>query len=542
MKIRSLWAVLLWIVFLGVGQALGQTNQEPPQKAKGKDQKEATEKKRPRLPAEIEEVIEDARVAPAEFASDALLRIAESGKVTDRDWRRDLLEEAFRLALGAQHPIRRSYLGGSVDTRTGYLDMAFDLKLDALSLRCRAVKAMLAVDKEKARELFSEIQRPEIPPATCEDTLLYELDDFYDALKDVAQAAFTPDEMRQDEHIHFVASFIGSINSPRQTVPAVKTILALKVSPAQLDSLVHAFSGALKKISGDDRSFNSCSFVLSQNINQLVKVCAQRDVARDELLTAYRDYLIRHHNGNRCSDNAKNKGEMQAPADLIEMWKKERGLEYSDYIEFFNEKLRLENQPSQKVIPPILKEELKPAKIEGAPKYYHYWQTPQAKSLLRGLRELRFGPMEKQLAAQAEKKSVAPLTEAQRETLEWKQRLNEFLQELRDWKVLHEASEADYFHQKCVTFGALIELTPSGPMRENLLLEYMAFLRENHFQRESLIEWYFHARELFPRLSYDKGEDGRAKAIEALSNSGDALLQLQAELEKMFPQAKPAAR
>jgi hypothetical protein len=353
--------------------------------------------------------------------------------------------------------------------------------------------------------------------------LVYDVDDFYDTLQGVYRVAFTPEEIRLGD-VHFVESYISKVASPQQTSPAVKAILAFKSNPTQLETLVRAFSGALGKISGDDRSFSESLFAFSNEITHLVKACAEKDVARDELLLAYRDFLIKHYNGNRCSDNAK-----RASTD-------------TKYIDFFNEKLRLENQPSRKTIPPILKEELKPAKIEGGPKYDLYWQTPEAKRLLRGLRELRFGPMEKQLAAQAEKKTVPALTEAEKDSLEWKQRLTEFLRELRDWKVSHEASEADYFHQKCVTFGALIELAPAGPTRENLLLEYMAFLRENHFQRESLIEWFFHVREFFRRLSYSKGEDGRAKAIEALSNSDDALLQLQAKLEKMFPQVKPDAR
>ncbi len=171
MKLRSSFVALLLILGIGANPARGQTNQgQPPQKANGKEQKEeVAEKKRPRLPTEIEALIEDARIAPGEFAADALLRIVESGRVTDRDWRRDLSEEAFRLAANAQQQMRRTYLAGSnVDTRTGYLSMAFDLKLDALSLRCRAVRAMLGVDKQKARELFSEIPKPEPPPVTCQ--------------------------------------------------------------------------------------------------------------------------------------------------------------------------------------------------------------------------------------------------------------------------------------------------------------------------------------------------------------------------------------
>ncbi len=267
--------------------------------------------------------------------------------------------------------------------------------------------------------------------------------DFYDTLKDVAQVAFTPEEMRQGEHIFFVESRIGSLTSPMQTAPAIQAILALKSSPAQLDSLVRAFSKALKKISGDDRSFGQMAFYFSQTITQLVKFCAEQEVARDELLTAYRDYLIRHHSGNRCSDNAK-----QVTVS---------------YLEFFNQTLRLENHPSQKTIAPILREELKPTKIEGGPKYDLYWQTPAAKNLLKGLKELRFGPMEKQLALQAEKKATPVLTDAERDTLEWKQRLSDFLREWRDWKVSDEASEADYFHQKCLVFGRVGCIDPAQP-------------------------------------------------------------------------------
>jgi hypothetical protein len=51
-------------------------------------------------PVEIEALVDRARGAPAEFAADALLRIVASGKIEDRAWKRELLEEAFRRGRG----------------------------------------------------------------------------------------------------------------------------------------------------------------------------------------------------------------------------------------------------------------------------------------------------------------------------------------------------------------------------------------------------------------------------------------------------------
>ena len=52
-------------------------------------------------PDAIAELIQAARMVPAEFGSDALLRIAESGVLRDRKEKAALIEEAFEMATGA---------------------------------------------------------------------------------------------------------------------------------------------------------------------------------------------------------------------------------------------------------------------------------------------------------------------------------------------------------------------------------------------------------------------------------------------------------
>src|SRR5579864_1232184 len=133
-----------------------------------------------KLPEPYQSIVELSHAAPPEFAADGLLRVVESGKIADRNARRDLAEQAFRLAAMAKFSVRMRGVGGSLaDTRPGFLSRAYDLKLDSLSLQSRAVRAMLPVDPAKARGLFQTIPRPALAKLTCDDALVYDVSDFY---------------------------------------------------------------------------------------------------------------------------------------------------------------------------------------------------------------------------------------------------------------------------------------------------------------------------------------------------------------------------
>src|SRR5438105_1277351 len=67
----------------------------------------------------IETLVADAMTIPSEFASDALLRVAGSGRVDDAEWRREMLETAYMRAYAAQEPYRRTSVGVPADTRQG---------------------------------------------------------------------------------------------------------------------------------------------------------------------------------------------------------------------------------------------------------------------------------------------------------------------------------------------------------------------------------------------------------------------------------------
>ena len=79
----------------------------------------------PERPLELVLFLNDVRSAPPEFAADLLLRAAESNKLADPVWKRELIEDAFRLAPTVQQPIKRVKLSpGPSDTRAGFLSSA----------------------------------------------------------------------------------------------------------------------------------------------------------------------------------------------------------------------------------------------------------------------------------------------------------------------------------------------------------------------------------------------------------------------------------
>src|SRR5262245_51229451 len=489
-------------------------------------------------PVEIETLINEARTTPPEFAAYTLLRVAESNKISDLEWKRELIDEAYSLAARAQHPVKRRYSGGSIDTRTGYLSYAYDLKLDRLSLQSRAVRAMIAVDPAKAREMLSGMPQLEFAPLACEETLIYDVADFYDTLAEVTQKSFTAEQLARDEHVQFIEPYVRNLAHTSQIGPLAKFIQKVKASPEQLNNLVYLFSNFLRKISGDDRSYSFNTYSTSGEIRQLVNFCKSQNLSRDELLDAYREFLIKHLHTKRCADNIPS-GD-KAPVRKIP------GVDESKLpaspVEVFNTVLRLENAPSSIVIPPISDEDATHTGVGTSRNLHDYWKSPQAKELLIKAKELRFGPMEQQLARQKEGKPSAPLASAERTTLEWNRMLTEFLRAMDAWKPQHENSEADYFHQKSVLFMSLVELTPPGDMRERGLGEYANFCRQNRFQRDSFIEWFFHARMLVLRTDYSQSKEDRLWILAAYRNSGDTALKLFADLETMFPIPAPGGK
>lgn len=517
---KSIWLCLFFIILLTTRSFAStcvqrQADQQPPAKAveqkknpppaKTQSPVDAEAKHQKERPSDIVFFISNIRSAPPEFAADLLIRLAESNKIDDAEWKLELLDEAFHLASNAQQPFKRQYASWNpIDTRAGYLGYAFEHNLDALSLQGRAVTAMLAIDRQKARSLFKEIIKLDLKPIACEEGLIYDLSGFYALLANIAQTTFNAKEIRRNERVYFLETYISSLVSATQVGPISDALASINLESTELERLLHTFSTALGGIPTGDRAFWFTEQATGRSLSRLLNAGKERNLAVDELLASYRAYLMKQFSGNRCADPYR--------------WLK--GAQ-SDYIAVFNKQLRLK---SAKELAPIAADEIQPAKIDGDEKAFLYWQSAKAKGFLAKLKILRFGNTDK------------PLTQADQETAAWRIRLNDFLNDLNAWRKEDEPSEEDYFHQKCFLYVSLLQFIPPSITHDEILKNYVAFLNEFDVQRGSRIEWFWQADYIIKVLLSIQGE-ARAKLITMLGVPKSPILYLYAELGTYAPQS-----
>lgn len=481
--------------------------------------------------AEHEALIEELRLAPPELAASSMMNIAKLPEV-ENDWKAELYEEAFQIAGKAQKPVKLKGLPGSeADTRTGYLDDSYSyLKMDRLSLQTNAINQLIALKPAKARELWNDISKPPLPVRKCEEGLTYDLTSFYEVMKSVAQKTFSQEEIQNGEQARFLEQQINALASPAEVPSAANLIASLEIPAVQLNLLTGALLRAMEKLESDDRNFSRHSGEIFDSMNALAKKCDHKNLGSTALMESLRAFLVKHLSAVRCADNYFQKALPNA-------------------VKAFNAILQSPERPiAYQNLNLIAEAEIKPLKIEPAASYVRSWQTPQARSLLAGLRELRFGEtVERQIALNKEGKQIQALTPEVRKTLTWHRRLNEFLLEVAQWKPEHEKTETDYFNQKCGVYFVLVELTPPGANRERTLSEYTAYLKQHRLQTESFIEWfrnvYFLVRFGSLRES-GQGEEAYRQymnlALDSLQISGDQSLQLYARVTRLLVNNKIA--
>ena len=131
-----------------------------------------------------------------------------------------------------------------------------------------------------------------------------------------------------------------------------------------------------------------------------------------------------------------------------------------------------------------------------------------------------------------------PQTEEERNEPKRVEQLNAWLNAMADWRGDGEASESDYFNQKCVLYQLLLEVWPTkGPAADTLLRQYIAFLREPARQQENCAEWLLHVKRLLDSPHYSNGVE-RAHLLTELASSGEPVLRVYAALQIVRPQTK----
>lgn len=517
MKTQLLLLALLVPIIVGlqVQQPKSAVQSQQPKDSKNDSTANAENSRRPKSNedneakklAEIENFIQYAQSVPPEFSADLLIQVVESGKIKERKRRQDLLIEAFYTAAKAKQPLKLAALpGGVVDSRSGYQANAFRLGLDSLSLQCRAIKALLLLNKQKARQLFEEIKL-KLDPLNCDNSLAYDVGSFFETALGIAQTAFASEEIQRGEHIHFVENQLSKINSSNLIQPAIKVLVSLKTTNLELARLGRTFSIALAKVQTDDRAFSAPWNSTTSAMEQMVSTFNQRGLPSDEILESYRSYLINQLTAQRCAetDGGRNRKTLE-----------------TDLVTHFNDRLR---SFAYKNIAPISEDEIKPGRREGSIRDEPYWTSAKSKSTLSAMRRLRFSSTGNEFS------------DNEKESAEWQSRLSQLMRELASWVATDEKSEEDYFHQKCVISYALIKVIPAdnkyAGLRDEALRDFAALLSSSQLQKERPAEWFLHAKILIDRANTAQPPE-RDKLIPLIYNSRSTILHLYVQKEKLL--------
>jgi hypothetical protein len=440
----------------------------------------------------IELLVEAAGTAPAEFASDALLRLSTSSRVTPA-WRRELIDEAFVRAYGSQEPYRRTTTQPvSSDTRQGADLLAYSTALSRVSLQVRATRLMTYVDPPRARELFEWIELNPAP-ATCADPLVPDVEEYYVALGQIARDTYPND---RPGALRFFELYLWRAYLPTEMPSVARAIQNFRRGTIEASYLEGLFRWLLDAGRSDARGFSSASVDIVSRTADLESADRRIGINNWYLMEALRDYLVARLHDPRCADSA---SESRTPAT-------------------FNGALgRLGASLDVKPLPPDVVPTLRRESVRVDP----YWQTADS----RGLHDA---------ASRLWGSNKAPVSLQIRRTEEWRAQAEQFLSALEPWALAREASDRDLFYQKAVLFTVLIDLVPPGPLRQRSIKSYVEFLRHTEGERDRRLLWFAFVNRL---LEASRNADQR-EILTAMTDTHHPVLWLYAQLERALPQTR----
>jgi hypothetical protein len=334
----------------------------------------------------------------------------------------------------------------------------------------------------------------------------------------VAQNAFTAKERAEEEQVKFVAGAAGRIGSMAEIGPMANAIASVAATPEQLQMMVTVFSGTLKSLAGDDRSFSatvSYQGNLMAGLGSLVAACKRQQVSSIALVDTIRGFMVRHLHGHRCFDSGGFTVGTSVVADSPRP-------EQPGAVTFFNSRIRADVFPPDSAVAPLAGDEILAASVADPIPPEASWQGQDTKDLVDRYNGLLFNT------------TGTAWTNEQKAETEWQAKLREYLGALAAWKADEGMSPPEYFTRKCYLLSSLVNVVPNGPMRELVLRGYLDFLQQNTFQQSSHMEWFLPVNTLLMRVIADPALAGLAAEMR---NSGDAVVSMYAQLDTLLPRS-----
>lgn len=444
-----------------------------------------------------------ARQAPAEFAADALIRVASSAKLDTRA-RVKLLTEAFERAAEAQHPLR---MRGSITrpgSSGGFLERAYQQEIDALSLRLRAVHDMLPLDSGKASKLFFGIPRPTVPSVRCEDSVVYNVDLYYEGLDAIAKLGH-----------HNVAKLlkerVRGVTSPAQIAPVARLLTSVGLNDADLRSFTGSLASSLGEIGADDRPFTYYAAATGPAIAGLVEELKRRHLSPLPLAEAYRRYLVNHLSGERCADGYL---VFNGPMTLnLTTGQPTETLGWGAAA-MFAEKILVPP------LAPLTEQETTPKSLEGFAAGANTCQDATCQHVNELLRNLAFSS------------EGTPLIDSQRDTDAWRASLQAALAALEAWQP-GKGETDQVFRDKTWAYNNLYAMSHARD-RQLVLHSWLDYLKQSRAALSDRAQWFLPVSALIGRSAMDPGNRGMAELLRA---TGDPVIELYVQVEALAPRS-----
>ncbi len=452
----------------------------------------------PKRPPEVLALVDQARALPPEFRADTLLRLSDSSLIAGTTWKQELIEEAFWSGAHAPLPYpQRADLRSDSVTENAVRQN----RLEALTLQIRAVQAMLALDPQKALNLYEEIQAPRLPKLECSTVFTPVVLEYYQSAVFVFESVFTSKQRKEGDDFRFLQRVVGSAESPSQVPPALEMLFAVKIPPAQRQDLLSLFATKLQGISRSDREYGATETALVSAITADHLQPSEAGV----LLPALRSYIASHVSGRRCTDNITASGKMATSA------------------QGFNA-LAAKFDPAGDRYKPISAEEAKPLADDGSYRQNLTGQSAQSQAIQDALRWLTHGNRERD-------GKVLRWTLEERSTEDWLAHYDDAVKLVSDLKEKDENSLEAYFCTKSDALNSLAVLVPPGTPREKAMDEYREFLEQNYPTIQNRNLWFTMFRHMLYTARFSDDPKDKAWILDELARSSNPIIALYAKLE-----------
>jgi len=137
--------------------------------------------------------------------------------------------------------------------------------------------------------------------------------------------------------------------------------------------------------------------------------------------------------------------------------------------------------------------------VGEAAKVYEFWSKPAARKVMADYKLLRFGTDEQQ--ALTARRARVPITwpSSDRGTKKHARMASRgagVSEQTRGVETGQRRTRESYFHEVCFMYAGLLDIAPSGSLREHVLHSYIDFLKNSEVERGSPPEWYLEVSRL----------------------------------------------